>query len=126
MNERSRDAAAGDTAGPDGVAEAVRSAVERTMRATAGSATTTRERAAEMVDDVVRRGREARDGLARRGQEAGAGLARRGHQATGELGRQVEALERRLAELEARLAEARPGVEPESPTGPGTEPEVEA
>lgn len=126
MNERSRESAAGGAGPPDGVAEAVRSAVERTMRATAGSAATTRERAAELVDDVVRRGREARGELARRGQEAGAELARRGHQATGELGRQVEALERRLAELEARLAEARPGGEPGSPEDPKAEPEVEA
>jgi polyhydroxyalkanoate synthesis regulator phasin len=86
-----------------GVADALRSAVERTMRATAGSAATTRERAAELVDDVVRRGRDARDELARRGQEAGAGLARRGQEATGEVGRRLELLERRLAELEGRL-----------------------
>jgi polyhydroxyalkanoate synthesis regulator phasin len=86
-----------------GVAESLRAAVERTMRATAGSAASTRERAAELVDDVVRRGREARDELARRGQEAGVGLARRGQEATGEVSRRVETLERRLAELERRL-----------------------
>ena len=97
-----------------GVAEALRTAVERTMQATAGSAATTRERAAELVDDVVQRGREARDQLARRsqeagielarrGQEAGIGLARRGQEATGEVARRVEMLERRLAELEQRL-----------------------
>lgn len=86
-----------------GVAEALRTAVERTMRATAGSAASTRERAAELVDDVVRRGRGARDELARRGQEAGVELARRGQEATGEVGRRVEMLERRLAELERRL-----------------------
>ncbi len=86
-----------------GVAESLRTAVERTMRATAGSAASTRERAADLVDDVVRRGREARDELARRGQEAGIELARRGQEATGEVGRRVELLERRLAELERRL-----------------------
>jgi polyhydroxyalkanoate synthesis regulator phasin len=86
-----------------GVAEALRAAVERTMRATAGSAASSRERAAELVDDVVRRGREARSELARRGQEAGIELARRGQEATGEVGRRVEMLERRLAELERRL-----------------------
>jgi polyhydroxyalkanoate synthesis regulator phasin len=96
---------------PDGgVAEALRAAVERTMRATAGSAASTRERAAELVDDVVRRGRDARDELARRGQEAGIGLARRGQEATGEVGRRVEMLERRLAELERRL-DVEPGAE---------------
>ena len=86
-----------------GVADALRTAVERTMRATAGSAATTRERAGDLVDGVVRRGREARDELARRGQEAGVELARRGQEATGEIGRRVETLERRLAELEGRL-----------------------
>ncbi len=95
-----------DSAGaePDsGVAEALRTAVERTMRATAGSAVTTRDRAGDLVDEVVRRGRDARDELARRGQEAGVELARRGQEATGEIGRRVEMLERRLAELEGRL-----------------------
>lgn len=86
-----------------GVAEAVRAAVERTMRATAGSAASTRERAGELVDDVVTRGREARDEVARRGQEAGAELARRGQEATGEVGRRLELLEGRLGELERRF-----------------------
>jgi polyhydroxyalkanoate synthesis regulator phasin len=90
--------------GQGGVADSLRTAVERTMRATAGSASSTAERAGELVDDVVRRGREARDELARRGQEAGAELARRGQEATGEVGRRLELLERRLAELEQRLA----------------------
>jgi len=90
---------------PDGsVAEALRAAVERTMRSTAGSAASTRERATELVDEVVRRGRDARDVLARRGQEAGAGLARRGQEATGEVSKRIEALETRLAELERTLA----------------------
>lgn len=114
MNEASKPEPeqAGDPA-DTGVADAVRTAVERTMRATAGSAASTRERAGELVDDVVRRGREARDELARRGQEAGAELARRGQEATGEVGRRLELLERRLAELEARLGESRAEVEGE-------------
>ena len=98
-----------------GVADSVRAAVERTMKATAGSAATTRERASELVDEVVRRGVEARDelarrgqaagaGLAKRGQEAGAELARRGQEATGEVSRRLESLEQRLAELERQLA----------------------
>jgi polyhydroxyalkanoate synthesis regulator phasin len=101
-----------------GVADSVRAAVERTMRATAGSAASTRGRAAELVDEVVRRGRDARDELTRRGQEAGAeltrrgqeagaGLARRGQEATGEVGRRLEALERRLGEVESSLASER-------------------
>jgi polyhydroxyalkanoate synthesis regulator phasin len=113
-----------------GVADAVRSAVERTMRATTGSAASSRERAGELVDEVVRRGREARDELAkrgqeagaeltRRGQEAGADLARRGQEATGEVGRRLELLERRLAELEERLGpEARAEVEGEQGSEP--------
>jgi polyhydroxyalkanoate synthesis regulator phasin len=96
-----------------GVAESLRTAVERTMRATAGSAEATRERAAELVDEVVRRGRDARDELTRRGQEAGLGLARRGQEATGEVGRRIELLETRLAELERALAagSVKPGAE---------------
>ena len=120
-----------DPPGPEppadsGVADSVRAAVERTMRATAGSAATTRDRAGDLVDEVVRRGREARDELARRGQEAGAELARRGQEATGEVGRRLELLEQRLAELEHRLG-AEDGSEVEagggSPTN--TNPEVE-
>src|SRR5262245_35717809 len=97
-----------------GVTDSVRAAVERTMRATAGSAANTRGRAAELVDEVVRRGRDARAGLTRRGQEAGAELtrrgqeagaelARRGQEATGEMARRLDALERRLAEIEGQL-----------------------
>jgi polyhydroxyalkanoate synthesis regulator phasin len=97
----------------EGVAEKLRSAIERTMRATAGSAAGSRERASELVDEVVRRGLEARDELARRGQEAGVGLARRGQEATGEVGRRLELLEARLAELESRL-ESDESPEPES------------
>jgi polyhydroxyalkanoate synthesis regulator phasin len=79
-----------------GAGDSVRAAVERTMRATAGSAATTRDRAADLVDEVVRRGRDA-----------GAGLARRGQEATGEVGKRLEALERRLGELESNLASER-------------------
>ncbi len=128
--------------GPDpgrsesGVADSVRAAVERTMRATAGSAATTRDRAGEMVDEVVRRGRDAGSGLARRGQEAGAEVVRRGLEATGEVGRRLELLEQRLAELEERLgaegaAEGR-GEPPPTQTdeegpggGPQTKPKAE-
>jgi polyhydroxyalkanoate synthesis regulator phasin len=108
------------------MAESVRAAVERTMRATAGSAATTRERAGELVDDVVRRGRDARAELARRGQEAGAELARRGQEATGEVGRRLELLETRLADLERRLAsEAGPQVERKPDPGADSNPKVE-
>jgi polyhydroxyalkanoate synthesis regulator phasin len=119
MNDEPDSPEAGDDRPADGgVAETLRSAVERTMRATAGSAADSRERAAELFDDVVRRGREARDELARRGQEAGVELARRGQEATGEVGRRLELLEARLAELEARLAS-----EADAPSEPGARPE---
>ncbi len=112
---------------PDGgVADALRTAVERTMRATAGSAVSTRD----LVDEVVRRGRDARDELARRGQEAGVGLARRGQEATGEIGRRVETLERRLAELEGRLIPAedagQPGAAPDSTVPDDADPHAES
>ncbi len=101
-----------------GVADALRAAVERTMRATAGSAASTRERAGELVDEVARRGRDARDELSRRGQEAGAELARRGQEATGEVGKRLELLERRLAELEGRLgSQDRGGADAGEPSG---------
>lgn len=116
-----------DAAADSGVADALRSAVERTMKATAGSAATTRDRATELVDEVVRRSREARDEVTRRGQEAGVELARRGQEATGEIGRRVETLERRLAELEGRLiAEPRAEVESDPPAPPESNPEAES
>jgi polyhydroxyalkanoate synthesis regulator phasin len=115
-----------ETAPDGGVADSVRAAVERTMRATAGSAATTRERAAGLVDEVARLGRDARDELARRGEEAGAELARRGREATGEVGRRLEALERRLGELERRLGESEVEVEETREVQPKPKPEAEA
>jgi polyhydroxyalkanoate synthesis regulator phasin len=119
-----------------GVGEALRAAVERTMEATAGSAATTRERAVELVDEVVRRGREtrnelarrgqgAREELARRGQEAGAELARRGQGATGEIARRLEQLERRLGELERSLGPEPPPAEPRRSTEADPKPKAE-
>ncbi len=124
-NEPTKDSKSADEAPDSGVAATLRTAVERTMRATAGSAAGTRDRAGDLVDEVVRRGRDARDELTRRGQEAGVDLARRGQEATGEIGRRVETLERRLAELEGRLIpedageDADPSVttDPDPPTG---------
>jgi polyhydroxyalkanoate synthesis regulator phasin len=110
--EPTSDAPGENARSESGVADSLRTAVERTMRATAGSAANTAERAGDLVDDVVRRGRDARDELARRSQEAGAELARRGQEATEEVGRRLELLERRLAELEQRLGE--PQSDPEA------------
>jgi polyhydroxyalkanoate synthesis regulator phasin len=95
--------AGGDKEGERNVGDALRDAIERTLSATAGSASATRERAGELVDEVARRGRGARDELARRGQLTGAELARRGQDAGAELARRLEALERRLAEVEESL-----------------------
>ena len=100
MSERPNEAEEG------GVAEALRAAIERTLAATAP----TRERAGDLVDEVVRRGQDAREEIARRGQEAGAEIAkrgqeltRRGQEAQAELARQLEALERRMASIEELL-----------------------
>jgi polyhydroxyalkanoate synthesis regulator phasin len=124
------DEGAEHSTGPDGeergVAESLRSAIERTMRATAGSAASSRERAAELLDEVVRRGQEAGTELARRGQEAGVELARRGQEATGEVGRRLESLEQRLAELEARLeTKPEPEVQGEAAPKPASQPRPE-
>lgn len=75
-----------------GVGETLRAAVERTLAATTPAAAQTRDRAAELVDEIARRGQEARDELARRGQGAQA-----------ELARQIEGLEKRLASIEELL-----------------------
>lgn len=105
---------------PDGgVAEALRDAIERTLSvagrpARAGTTGLTRERAANLLDEVAklgrdargelaRRGQGARDELTRRGQDAGAELARRGQDAAEEMVHRLEVLERRLTALEEAL-----------------------
>ena len=97
-----------------GISESLRKAVEATFSATAGSAQDTRERASELLDDAVRRGRGARDEVVRRGQEAREEVVRRGRDAREEvakrgevLGTRVESelrsISERLAKLEAAL-----------------------
>jgi hypothetical protein len=109
------------------MAESLRAAIEQTFERAAEAArsgpTVTRERAGDLLDEVVRRGRDTRDEvvrrgqgareeLGRRGQEAREGLTRRGQDARGELARRLELLEERLTELEKGLRrESRP--EPE-------------
>ena len=104
MSEAEKDSGSG----PEAVGEALRSAVEKTLAATAESATGTRERAQGLLDDVVRRGQSAREEVARRGESATSRLA----DAIGELRAadsesldrltaRLDALERRLAALEA-------------------------
>ena len=50
---------------PEKPSEALRSAIERTFEATAGSAAGTRDRAVELLDEVAKRGRGVRDQLGR-------------------------------------------------------------
>ncbi len=99
-----------DAPPPEGerVGDAVRTAVERTLAATADSAEGTRQRAQDLLDDVVRRGQGAREEVARRRDEATTKLAEalselRREDAAGvaELVARLETVERRLAALEA-------------------------
>jgi polyhydroxyalkanoate synthesis regulator phasin len=116
-----------------GVAEALRSAVERTLelagRPAGGGAALTRDRATELLDELARRGREARDALARRGQEAGAELSRRRREAGGELARRGEdarhQVARRLERLERRLAALEEALRPEGEGERKPRPEAE-
>jgi polyhydroxyalkanoate synthesis regulator phasin len=85
-----------------GVTDALRDAVERTLSvagdpARARSAAISGERAAQLLDEVARRGREARGGLARRGRGARQELARRGQEARDELSRRSGAAGAELA-----------------------------
>ena len=50
---------------PEKPSDALRSAIERTFEATAGSAASTRDRAVDLLDEVARRGREVRNQLGR-------------------------------------------------------------
>ena len=89
-----------------GASEALRSAIERTFAATAGSAADTRDRAGELLDDVARRGQEARDEVARRGQEARHGVSDRIASALERLrGVDVEAMQREIDGLRRRVAD---------------------
>jgi polyhydroxyalkanoate synthesis regulator phasin len=69
------------------VSDALRSAIERTFAATVDSASETREKAVELLDDAARRGQEARDEVSRRGQEARDEVARRSQEARDDLAR---------------------------------------
>jgi hypothetical protein len=50
---------------PEKPSQALRSAIERTFEATAGPAAGTRDRAAELLDEVAKRGREVRGQIGR-------------------------------------------------------------
>jgi polyhydroxyalkanoate synthesis regulator phasin len=117
----------------ESVADALRTAVERTLAATSAPAVETRQRARELLDEVSRRGQLARDEVGRRGAIAREEVSRRGEEATTrlaealaelgsadredvrELAGRIVALERRIELLERRLeGEVNPPVESES------------
>lgn len=105
--------------GAEAVGDTLRNAVERTLAATAGSATETRDRAQGLLDDVVRRGQGAREQVARRSEEATNRLAEaigdlRAADGEGldELAGRLTAIEHRLHAVEARL-EANTNPQPE-------------
>lgn len=101
--------------GPEAVGDALRSAVERTLAATAESASGTRDRAQVLFDDVVRRGQSAGQRVARGSESATARLA----EAIGELrAADSESLQRladRLEAVECRLDALEAGSGPAVP-----------
>jgi polyhydroxyalkanoate synthesis regulator phasin len=84
-----------------GLPEGLRSAVEKTIAATADTAAETAERAQELLDEVAKRGQEARDEVARRGQRTREGLSRVRLASADE----VKELNERLADIEDRLGQ---------------------
>jgi polyhydroxyalkanoate synthesis regulator phasin len=87
-----------------GPSEALRNAIERTFEATAGSAAETRDRAAALLDEVVRRGREAREASSAKVGDAIQGLRERDEvrRLEAELGTITERLERLESALRGR------------------------
>ena len=79
-----------------GISDALRSAIESTYAATAGSASETRERAGELLDEVARRGRGARAEIVKKGQEASADVVARVEE-------ELRSISERLAKLESSL-----------------------
>jgi polyhydroxyalkanoate synthesis regulator phasin len=82
-----------------GPSDALRAAVEKTFAATAGSAAGTRDRAAELLDEVVRRGDEVRQDVVRRGQEVRDEAVRRGQDARRDLTKRGEDAARKGQEV---------------------------
>lgn len=86
--------------GQRGLPDGLRTAIERTLAATLGSAAETRGRAQELVDDLARRGQDARD--------VSASVTQRVVDAIGDLrlagAEDVHRLEERIALLEVRLS----------------------
>ena len=126
------------------VGDSLRAAVERTLAATAAPAAETRQRAQDLLDQVVRRSRSAREQAARRGEAAREEVVRRGEQA-GEriadvisdlrpaepealatIATRMEALERRLEGLEEVLRSERAKPLSNAPQTGDSNPRVEA
>lgn len=100
-NEEQRE---GDSeAGSDRIADPLRSAVERTLAASAGSASETGQRARDLFDELARRGELAREEVARRGGAARRRVSRGGEAAREDVIRRVEEASRRLSEAIAEL-----------------------
>jgi polyhydroxyalkanoate synthesis regulator phasin len=78
-----------------GISESLRSAIERTFAATAGPAAESRERAGELLDEVVRRGQEARDAV----EDV---VVRRLEEQVGTLSKRLEELEKALGRRRRR------------------------
>ena len=77
-----------------GLPESLRTAVERTIEATTGTAAETAERAQELLDEVARRGQGAREGIA--------GIRFASSREVGELSARLDGIEARLAALEGQ------------------------
>jgi polyhydroxyalkanoate synthesis regulator phasin len=110
MDESEKAGTADNEAGEEGAGtptersgDPLRSAVERTLSATAGSASETRQRARELLDEVARRGEDAREQLSRRGGAAREEVGRRAEAAREQVTRRGEEAGSRLADAIADL-----------------------
>ena len=103
--------------GAEAVGDALRSAVEKTLAATADSATGTRDRAQGLLDDVVRRGQSAREQMTKRGEVATNRLADAIADLRAADGADLEQLAERLGEVEARLRAVEARITQVAPAG---------
>ena len=108
--------------GAEAVGDALRSAVEKTLAATADSATGTRDRAQGLLDDVVRRGQSAREQMTKRGEVATNRLADAIADLRAADGADLEQLAERLGEVEARLRAVEARIAPAGATASGQNP----
>ena len=122
----------GSQSGDRRLQEALRTAVERTLAATAGSASDTRGRAQELRDDVAKRGQDARDAVSRRGQEArdaSATITARVVEAIQDMrlasGEEVRAIDAQLSEIERRVSDLERQLRVEGPPSGDSQPQVE-